>query len=549
MTVQADTPAEKLSGDFDYIIIGAGTAGCLLANRLSKNPRHKVLLLEAGSKDKYLITKIPVGYLFCMGNPKTDWCYATEQEAGLNGRSLAYPRGRVLGGSSAINGMIYMRGQAKDYEHWKAQGNAGWGWADVLPFFKKSEDHFSGANAFHGQGGEWRVERQRLSWEVLDSFAKACIETGIPATDDFNRGNNFGVGYFEVNQRKGIRVSANTAFVKPVRHRQNLQIIADAAVEKITFEGKQASGVIFSRNGTKYHAGTTGEKAEIILSAGSINTPKVLQLSGIGAAAGLKDFGIEVRHHLAGVGQNLQDHLQIRTVFKLKNAKTLNDRYKTLLGKLGMGLEYMFNRSGPISMAPSQLGVFAKSDKNRDAANLQYHVQPLSLDAFGEPLHAFSAITASVCNLQPDSRGTVTLKSADPHAPPIIKPNYLSCETDQDIAAKSISLTREIFAQPALRQYQPSEFLPGAAFTSPRDLAAQAGNISTSIFHPVGTAKMGTGKDAVVDSQLRVHGVTGLRIVDASVMPKITSGNTNAPTLMIAEKAADMILQSRYQTR
>ena len=532
--------------DFDYVIIGAGTAGCLLANRLSQNPDNKVLVLEAGSKDKYLRTKIPVGYLFSMGNPKTDWCYTTEKEEGLNGRSLNYPRGRVLGGSSAINGMIYMRGQAKNYDHWKSEGNIGWGWDDVLPYFKKSEDHFKGADDFHGEGGVWRVEKQRLSWEVLDSFAEACAQSGIPPTEDFNRGTNFGVGYFEVNQLKGVRVSADSAFLKPIRHRKNLTIITNANVEKITFDGKKATGVIFRENKKSGHSPLYAKAhREVILSAGSINTPKLLQISGIGPPDLLKSFGIDIVHPLQGVGQNLQDHLQIRTVFKLKNAKTLNDTYKSLFGKIGMGLEYLFNRSGPISMAPSQLGVFAKSDPGLDNPNLQYHIQPLSLDAFGEPLHTFSAITASVCNLQPDSRGTVTIRS--PHADdnPIIKPNYLSSQTDKDIAAKSITLTRNIFATEAMRKYEPTEFLPGAEHQSPKALAEQAGNISTSIFHPVGTAKMGTGKDAVVDRELNVYGIQNLRVVDASIMPKITSGNTNSPTLMIAEKAADMILQNR----
>ncbi|ERL46156.1 hypothetical protein RS24_01149 [Candidatus Micropelagos thuwalensis] len=532
--------------DFDYVIIGAGTAGCLLANRLSQNPDNKVLVLEAGSKDKYLRTKIPVGYLFSMGNPKTDWCYTTEKEEGLNGRSLNYPRGRVLGGSSAINGMIYMRGQAKNYDHWKSEGNIGWGWDDVLPYFKKSEYYFKGADDFHGEGGAWRVEKQRLSWEVLDSFAKACAQSGIPPTEDFNRGTNFGVGYFEVNQRKGVRVSADSAFLRPIRHRKNLTIITNANVEKITFDGKKATGVIFRENKKSGHSPLHAKAhREVILSAGSINTPKLLQISGIGPPDLLKSFGIDIVHPLQGVGQNLQDHLQIRTVFKLKNAKTLNDTYKSLFGKIGMGLEYLFNRSGPISMAPSQLGVFAKSDPSLDDPNLQYHIQPLSLDAFGEPLHTFSAITASVCNLQPDSRGTVTIRS--PHADdnPVIKPNYLSSPTDKDIAAKSITLTRNIFATEAMRKYEPTEFLPGAEHQSPKALSEQAGNISTSIFHPVGTAKMGTGQDGVVDRELNVYGIQNLRVVDASIMPKITSGNTNSPTLMIAEKAADMILQNR----
>ncbi|EJW21571.1 choline dehydrogenase-like flavoprotein [alpha proteobacterium IMCC14465] len=536
----------QASREFDYIIIGAGTAGCLLANRLSQNPDNKVLILEAGSKDKYLRTKIPVGYLFSMGNPKTDWCYTTEKEDGLNGRSLTYPRGRVLGGSSAINGMIYMRGQAQNYEHWKNEGNLGWGWDDVLPYFKKSEDYFKGANDFHGENGAWRVEQQRLSWAVLDSFADACVQAGIPPIEDFNRGTNFGVGYFDVNQRTGVRVSADSAFLKPIRHRKNLTIITDASVEKITFDGKKATGVIFHKNKTTTHAPShVKAHCEVIISAGSINTPKILQLSGIGSGQLLRDFGIEIIHALDGVGQNLQDHLQIRTVFKLKNAKTLNDSYKSLFGKIGMGLEYLFNRSGPISMAPSQLGVFAKSDPHLDDPNLQYHIQPLSLDAFGEPLHTFSAITASVCNLQPDSRGTVTIRSPHLNDNPVIKPNYISSQTDKDIAAQSITLTRDIFNQDAMRKYEPTEFLPGAAHQSPHALAEQAGHISTSIFHPVGTAKMGTGKDAVVDRQLNVYGVQNLRVVDASIMPKITSGNTNSPTLMIAEKAADMILQNR----
>lgn len=532
--------------DFDYVIIGAGTAGCLLANRLSQNPDNKVLVLEAGSKDKYLRTKIPVGYLFSMGNPKTDWCYTTEKEEGLNGRSLNYPRGRVLGGSSAINGMIYMRGQAKNYDHWKDEGNIGWGWDDVLPYFKKSEDHFKGADDLHGEGGAWRVEKQRLSWEVLDSFAEACAQSGIPPTEDFNRGTNFGVGYFEVNQLKGVRVSANSAFLKPIRHRKNLTIITNANVEKITFDSKKATGVIFSENKKSGHSPLHAKAhREVILSAGAINTPKLLQISGIGSPDLLKSFGIDIVHPLQGVGQNLQDHLQIRTVFKLKNAKTLNDTYKSLFGKIGMGLEYLFNRSGPISMAPSQLGVFAKSDSGLDNPNLQYHIQPLSLDAFGKPLHTFSAITASVCNLQPDSRGTVTIRSPHTDDNPVIKPNYLSSQTDKDIAAKSITLTRNIFATEAMRKYEPTEFLPGAEHQSPKALAEQAGNISTSIFHPVGTAKMGTGKDAVVDRELNVYGIQNLRVVDASIMPKITSGNTNSPTLMIAEKAADMILQNK----
>ena len=534
--------AAESAGIFDYIIVGAGTAGCVLANRLSANPRTRVLLLEAGGSDNYIWTKIPVGYLYCMGNPRTDWGFKTAPADGLNGRSLNYPRGRILGGCSSINGMIYMRGQAADYNHWQQLGNRGWGWDDVLPYFRKSEDHYAGGDDMHGAGGEWRVEQQRLSWEILDKFRQACIAAGIPATDDFNRGNNEGVGYFEVNQKKGWRWSSSTAFLKPARKRKNLTVLTGATAEQILLDGSRVTGLRFHHHNRPAVA-TCG--AELILCSGAVGSPHVLQLSGIGPPALLQRHGIEVRHALDGVGMNLQDHLQIRTIYKVKDVPTLNDFADTLAGKIRIGLEYLLNRSGPMSMAPSQLGAFVKSDPALATPDLQYHVQPLSLPAFGEPLHPFSAFTASVCNLRPQSRGTVEITSADAFAKPKIAPNYLSAEADRLVAAKAIRLTRAIISQAPLAEHITDEFLPGAEIQSDEELAAKAGDISTTIFHPVGTAKMGNDAMAVVNDRLQVHGLSGLRIADASIMPTITSGNTNSPTLMIAEKAADFILNSR----
>ena len=456
------------SGVFDYIIVGAGTAGCVLANRLSADPRNRVLLLEAGGSDNYIWIHIPVGYLYCMGNPRTDWGFKTEAVPGLNGRALAYPRGRVLGGCSSINGMIYMRGQARDYDGWRQLGNTGWGWDDVLPLFKKSEDSAFGADEMHGQGGEWRVEAQRLSWPILDAFIEACKEVGIPYTDDFNRGDNFGVSYFRVNQRGGIRVNTAKAFLKPALKRKNLTILSQAQVKEIAFEGRRAAGVIFWRDGELCEAKADGE---VILAAGAIGSPQLLELSGIGAGEVLSAAGIAVRHELPGVGENLQDHLQIRTVFKVRNTRTLNERAGSLLGKAGIALEYALRRSGPMSMAPSQLGVFTRSDPSYETPNIQYHVQPLSLDKFGEPLHPFPAITASVANLRPDSRGSSHIVSADPRAHPKIQPNYLSAESDRRVAADSIRITRQIMSTEALARFEPDEYLPGPAVTSDEDLA------------------------------------------------------------------------------
>jgi choline dehydrogenase len=527
-------------GTFDYIIIGAGSAGCVLANRLSDNPANRVLLLEAGGKDNYIWVKIPVGYLYCIGNPRTDWMMKTEAEAGLNGRSLVYPRGRILGGCSSINGMIYMRGQSRDYDHWRQLGNTGWGWDDVLPYFMRSEDNAAGADDLHGEGGEWRVESQRLSWEILDAFHDACLSAGIPATDDFNRGNNEGVGYFKVNQRRGLRWSSATAFLKPALKRRNLKVLTNAQVDSLQMDGRRVTGVHF-RHGNVLKSATA--EGDTILSAGAIGSPQIMQLSGIGPAALLGRHGITVRHELPGVGSNLQDHLQIRAIYRVGNTVTLNERAGSLFARARIALEYALRRSGPMSMAPSQLGVFTKSDAALDTPDLQYHVQPLSLDAFGQPLHDFPAITASVCNLRPQSRGSVTIRSADPADKPMIQPNYLSTPGDRMVAANSLRLTRRIMAQAPLAPFTPQEYLPGVEFNSDDDLANKAGDIGTTIFHPVGTARMGSDADAVVDDQLRVHGIDGLRVVDASIMPTITSGNTNSPTVMIAEKGADMILK------
>ena len=559
---------------FDYIIIGAGTAGCLLANRLSADASKRVLLIEAGRKDDYHWVHIPVGYLYCIGNPRTDWLYNTEPAAGLNGRSLRYPRGKVLGGCSSINGMIYMRGQSRDYDQWAAiTGDARWSWDHSLPYFKMHEDHYLGANELHGAkgtpsevvkqgqstyhqtlrhrnaGGEWRIEKQRLRWDVLDAFAQAAVQAGIPATDDFNRGNNEGVSYFDVNQRNGWRWNTAKAFLRPTcTSRPNFVLWNSSQVSQLLIE-TQANG---QKRCTGAQVWTGREMVsvkatqEVILSAGSIGSAQILQLSGIGPSAVLQGAGVEVKHDLPGVGANLQDHLQIRSVYKVKGAKTLNTLANSLWGKAMIGLEYALKRTGPMSMAPSQLGAFTKSDPAQPHANIQYHVQPLSLDAFGEPLHSFPAITASVCNLNPTSRGTVNITSARFEDAPAIAPNYLSTAEDRKVAADSLRVTRRIMSQDAMKPFQPEEFKPGVQYQSDEDLAKLAGDIASTIFHPVGTTHMGRDDDpmAVVNGHLQVRGIAGLRVVDAGVMPTITSGNTNSPTLMIAEKAAQWIGES-----
>jgi len=538
------TEATPVEGEFDYIIVGAGSAGCVLANRLSADPSKRVLVLEAGGRDNWIWFHIPVGYLFAIGNPRADWLFKTEAEAGLNGRSLNYPRGKVVGGSSAINGMIYMLGQSADYDNWRQLGLPGWSWDDVRPFFRKHVDHFI-KSEHHAQGGEWRVEEQRLSWEILEAFRRAAIQYGIPAVSDFNTGDNEGICYFHVNQRRGRRWSAARGFLRPVLHRTNLKLETGCLVEGLDFVGKRASGVRWRQNGVTRSAKCRGE---IVLAAGAIGSPHLLMLSGVGPAAHLAEHGVSLTLDKPGVGQNLHDHLQLRTIYKVSGVKTLNSMYATLGGKLAMGLDYALRRRGPLTMAPSQLGAFAKSDSTQDRANIQYHVQPLSLDKFGEPLHPFPAFTASVANVRPTSRGTLTLKSADPAAPPAIRPNYLSTPEDRRIAADSIRVTRSIVAQPALAKYRPEEFLPGSQVGDDEAaLEKAAGDIGTTIFHPVGTARMGRDDDvrAVVDARLRVIGLDGLRVADASVMPSITSGNTNSPTMMIAEKAAAMMLEDR----
>jgi choline dehydrogenase len=531
-------------GTWDYVIVGAGTAGCVLANRLSADPEVRVLLLEAGGRDDWIWIHIPVGYLFCIGNPRTDWCYRTEPEPGLNGRAILYARGRVLGGCSSINAMVYMRGQGRDYEEWKALGNPGWGWDDVLPVFRRSEDYHLGADAAHGSGGEWRVERQRLSWEILDAFREAMGEAGIPKISDFNRGDNEGSGLFEVNQRRGVRWNASKAFLRPAMRRPNLTVLTHAQARRLRLEGRRAVGVEFSQGGEELFAGA---RIETVLAAGSIGSPQILQLSGVGPASLLRGHGIGVAHESPGVGENLQDHLQLRMAFKVRNVRTLNEWASTLRGKISMGLEYLLFRTGPLTMAPSQLGGFTRSDASQKTANLEFHVQPLSLDKFGDPLHPFPAFTASVANLRPTSRGSVRIKSADPQAAPAIRPKYLSTEGDRRIAAASLKLTRAIACRPALAKYQPREFLPGARFQTDDELALAAGDIGTTIFHPVGTCKMGPDSDplAVVDARLRLRGIERARVVDASIMPTITSGNTNSPTLMIAERGSDMIREDR----
>ncbi|HUW37493.1 MAG TPA: GMC family oxidoreductase N-terminal domain-containing protein [Rhodocyclaceae bacterium] len=532
-------------GTFDYIVVGGGTAGCVLANRLSQDPEVSVLLLEAGGKDDWIWIHIPVGYLFCIGNPRTDWCYRTQPEPGLNGRSILYARGRVLGGSSSINAMLYLRGQARDYDEWaRLVGDASWSWKEVLPLFKGSEDHWRGADEMHGAGGEWRVEQQRLRWDILDRFAEAANQAGITATGDFNRGDNAGTSKFEVNQRRGLRWNASKAFLRPVLDRPNLKVVTGALIDRVAFEAKRASGVEFELGGERHSAKC---RVETVLAAGSIGSPAILQRSGVGPAGRLSELGIPVVHGLPGVGENLQDHLQLRMIFKVSGIKSLNQIANSWLGKLKMGIEYALTRSGPLSMAPSQLGIFARSDPSLATPDLEFHVQPLSLDKFGDPLHRFPAFTASVCNLRPSSRGRVVIASRDPAAAPLIAPGYLSTDADRRLAAASLKLTRRIATMPALAPHRPEEYLPGPKYQTDDELAHAAGDIGTTIFHPVGTCKMGRAEDgaAVVDSRLRVLGLAGLRVVDASIMPTITSGNTNSPSLMIAEKGARMIREDR----
>jgi choline dehydrogenase len=529
--------------EFDYIIVGAGTAGCVLANRLSAEPGATVLLLEAGGKDDYFWIDIPVGYLYTIGNPRTDWCYVTEPDAGLNGRSIGYARGKVLGGCSSINAMIYMRGQRADYDHWASQGLRGWSWDDVLPLFKRSESYEHGADAFHGGHGELRVEERRVSWEILDAWRDAAEQCGIPKIAEFNRGDNFGNAYFQMNQRRGVRWSATKAFLRPALKRPNLTVRTGMLAERLALEKRdgvtRAAGVVV-RSAT---AGTQSLRArrEVLLAAGAIGSPQLLQLSGIGPAALLRERGIAVAADLPGVGANLHDHLQIRSIYKVRNTRTLNRRAGSWLGKAAMALEYAFLRTGPLTMPPSQLGAFAKSDEGRASANIEWHVQPLSLDRFGSPLHAFDAITPSVCNLQPTSRGHVRIKSADPAAHPAITLNYLATDDDLDVAVAGLKFTRRIMAAEALARFAPEEWLPGLSVASDGDLRRAAGDLGTTIFHPVGTCRMGFDELAVVDDRLRVRGIAGLRVIDASVMPRITSGNTNAPTVMIAEQGADFI--------
>ncbi len=527
--------------EFDYIIIGAGSAGCVLANRLSENPNTKVLLLEAGGKDNNPWIHIPGGYFKTMHNPNTDWCFNTEKEKFCDNREMVYPRGKTLGGSSSINGMLYIRGQSNDYNYWRQLGNIGWSWDDVLPYFKKSEDYQFGENEFHGSGGPIKVEKIRATFKVLDLFLEAAEEFGFKKTEDFNDGDNEGMGYFPFTIKNGFRCSTSVGYLNPIKKRNNLKIITKAHIKNIEFENKIAKKVNYW---TGNELNTVKANKEIILSAGTIGSPQILQASGIGPGNLLKENGIEVIKNHDGVGQNLTDHLMLRPVYKIKNLETLNDIYYSLSKKILTGLKFFFLRSGPLTVGASYVCGFIKSDPHLETPNLQFHVSPASTDLLGKSsLHRFPAFTPTITNVRPTSRGSIEIKSADTRISPKIKMNYLSTQEDREIAGKSLKIVRKIFMESnAYKNYQPEELRPGINITDNEQLAIEAGKFANTIFHPVSTCRMGNDEKAVVSDKLKVHGLQNLRIIDASVMPHITSGNTNAPTIMIAEKGADMIL-------
>ena len=530
-------PAEA---QYDYIIVGAGSAGCVLANRLSGEPNKRVLLLEAGGRDWYPWIHVPVGYFKTLHNPLTDWSYKTEPDPGLNGRAIDWPRGKTLGGSSSINGLLYIRGQRQDYDHWRQLGNAGWSFEDILPYFMKSEDQQNGADEFHGTGNELAVQNMRTKRDICEALINAAGELGVQRNADFNGAEQEGAGYFQQTARNGLRCSTARAFLNPVKNRPNLDIVTHALVDKVLIENTRTIGIAVSIKGDqrRYHLRPGGE---VILSAGAIGSPQILQLSGIGPGALLQNFGIEVVKNLDGVGANLQDHLQIRTVYEV-NVPTLNEEINSLFGRMMIGMQYVFARAGPMSMGASQVCIFARSNDHVETPDIQYHFQPLSADKPGIEMHPFPGVTLSVCQLRPESRGRIEIISSDPKTYPAIHPNYLSAERDCQTAIDALKFTRRLVKTKALKSYIVREHLPGPGVETDEQLLDSARNIAQTIYHPTSTCKMGTDPMSVVDERLRVHGVSGLRVVDASIMPTITSGNTNAPTIMIAEKAADMVL-------
>ena len=528
---------------YTYIVVGAGSAGCVLANRLSENPENNVLLLEAGSKDWNPWIHIPVGYFKTMHHPATDWCYKTEPDSGINNRQLQWPRGKVLGGSSSLNGLLYVRGQAEDYDRWAELGNDGWSYKDVLPYFKKSEDQARGADDYHGVGGLLKVSDLRLRRPIAEFFIKAATQIGIPFNEDYNGKKQEGVGYFQQTCFKGFRWSTAKGFLRPARKRPNLTVLTKAHTNRLIMDDKRVTGIEFVHKGRTQIAKASGE---VVLAAGAIGSPQILQLSGIGPADVLEKASVPLVHELPGVGKNLQDHLQIRLVFKT-SLRTLNDEVNNVFKQAMVGLQYILTRSGPLTLAASQVTIFTRSRDEIERPDIQFHMQPLSADKPGDGAHKFSAFTSSVCQLRPHSRGHLEIRSSDPSEYPEIHPNYLSDERDCQVAVDGIKVARRIAEAPALKPHIESEYVPGAQFQSDQELLDAARQYSQTIYHPVGTCKMGNDDMAVVDERLRVHGIEGLRVVDASIMPEIVSGNTNAPTIMIAEKASDMILQDKQK--